>query len=72
MMGYEREKRRYIHPHVEICRNCGGNGFNMVDSDPILMGKGEIVRRECEVCDGSGRVIVSREVTIKVLAFGQG
>lgn len=65
-------KKSYVYPHVELCRNCEGKGFNMVDTAPILMGKGEIVKESCTVCEGTGRVIVSRIIETTVIPFDIG
>lgn len=71
-MSIKNIKRRYEHPHAELCRKCGGKGFNMIDKEPILMGKGEIVKEDCTVCGGTGRVIVSRVIETTVIPFDIG
>lgn len=64
-------KRNYVHPHVEICRDCEGRGFNIKETDPLLMGKGETVREPCKLCAGTGRVIISKVVETKILPFDE-
>lgn len=71
-MSVKNIKKRYEHPHVEVCRKYGGKGFNMIDKEPILMGKGEIVKENCVVCAGTGRVIISRMIETTVIPFEAG
>lgn len=59
--------RQYNHENIEICRNCGGTG--MAEKEGLLsVFNGECVG-VCPVCEGSGRVTVTRDVTVTVESF---
>lgn len=49
------KREKTIPPHIVACKLCGGKG----------MKEGE----ECPQCQGSGRVIVSCEVTTYITAY---
>jgi DnaJ-class molecular chaperone len=53
--------REYHKNTIEICRNCGGTG-----RDRSVLG---LIKSECPVCDGSGRVEKTTDITITVRPF---
>lgn len=48
--------------YVDVCRNCQGIGRTI----PILEVNGHRLPQVCEVCGGSGRVYVVKDITITV------
>lgn len=54
--------REYEFTKIEICRNCGGTG-----RERSVLG---LIKGECPVCDGSGRVRKTTEITVTVRPFG--
>ena len=63
------KKRQYSHENIEICRNCGGTGMAESEGFPSVF-SGECAG-VCPVCDGSGRVTVTRDVTVTVESFNK-
>lgn len=64
--------RQYKFDTIEICRNCGGKGVVAIEKKglfPSLRGTGVT---ECDVCDGTGRVTVTKDVTITVESYTEG
>lgn len=59
---------RYIHGVVEICRDCGGHGkrTQYPQWDRLHQHPSTLV---CELCEGTGRVIVSKKIEVTVVAF---
>ena len=53
--------REYEFTKVEICRNCGGTG-----RERSILG---ILKSECPVCDGSGRVEKTTGITVTIRPF---
>lgn len=59
-------KNKYIHPRIEVCRNCQGTGSiilvseNQNDDNKIIT---------CELCAGTGRVIISKKIEITIKPF---
>lgn len=62
-------KKRYKHPAIALCRQCGGKGI--VDDFPKedIFRQMDSFRDVCPLCKGSGRVIVSAEVLITIVAY---
>ena len=56
------KERQYQFTKIEICRNCGGTG----KEKSIL----SLIKSECPVCCGSGRVEKHTEITIMVKPYG--
>ena len=56
--------RQYNKGGIEICRNCGGSGE--VEKEGVLSVLGGYRFDVCPVCEGSGRVTVTRDVTVTV------
>jgi DnaJ-class molecular chaperone len=59
---------RYIHKHIELCTKCEGEGIRYIFAKYDLLHQ-EPIRITCEVCEGSGRVYVSKKTEITVEAF---
>ena len=60
--------KRYQHPTIELCKNCGGSGVDYkYPEHDVLRQYPEAI--ECCTCEGSGRVLVSKEIFITVEAF---
>lgn len=62
------ETTRHVHPTIELCRNCDGEGtkpfyheYDLLQMNPEI--------KECPTCEGSGRVVVSKITVIKVMPF---
>ena len=53
--------RQYESNRIEICRNCGGSG-----KDKSILG---LLKSRCPVCEGSGRVEKTTEITITVKSY---
>lgn len=53
--------RQHESKRIEICRNCGGTG-----KDKSIMG---LLDGKCHVCNGSGRVEKTTNITITVKSF---
>ena len=53
--------RQFDFEKIEVCRNCGGTG-----KEKTVLG---LLRSRCPVCEGSGRVKKTTEITITVRAF---
>lgn len=53
--------RQYQSTSIEICRNCGGTG----KEKSIL----SLIKSECPICNGSGRVHKTKEITVTVESF---
>lgn len=62
-----KKERNYKYDTIEICRNCGGTGIAEKEGR-ISVFSGECVG-VCPVCEGSGRVTVTRDVTITVESY---
>lgn len=62
-----KKERKYKYDTIEICRNCGGSG--MVDRKGLLHVLGGFRPDVCPVCEGSGRVSVTRDVTVTVESY---
>lgn len=59
---------RYQHPVIEICRDCKGEGQrDFYHEYDVLMMHPEFKR--CPTCEGSGRVVVSKNIEVTVVAF---
>ena len=77
------KERQYQFTKIEICRNCGGTGKVEEEEEKKmgLMGRMGLRlprpagtpsgRGTCPVCDGSGRVSKTTEITITVRPFGR-
>lgn len=60
----------------EVCIECGGSGqvvrsqgfFSMATTCGSCRGRGEIIRKPCKSCHGSGRETVSRKLSVSVPA----
>jgi DnaJ-class molecular chaperone len=60
--------KRYMHPTIELCRDCEGTGimyvydkYDMLHQEPIAI--------TCTTCESSGRVLVSKITVITVEPF---
>jgi len=60
--------KRNIHPAVELCKDCEGSGikytyhkYDILHSEPTEV--------TCTTCEGTGRVIVSKKIEIRVEPF---
>ena len=53
--------RQYEFKKIEICRNCNGTG-----KEKTILG---LLRNSCPVCDGSGRVEKTTDITITVRPY---
>lgn len=62
--------RQYKYDTIEICRNCGGVG-HVKPEQGILSSLLDCQDRteRCPVCEGSGRVTVTKDVTITVESY---
>lgn len=62
--------KKHIHPSIEICRECGGTGdkYYFAEND---YREENLIRRDCCICDGAGRVVISKEIITKVEAFSR-
>lgn len=63
------KKLKRIHPTVEICRECSGVGANHVFDNEDLFQRGDTHAEICSLCNGSGRVIVSKTIEVTIEAF---
>ena len=59
------EKKKYKHAKICICRKCSGTGLcSVYDKEDILqMYPGTV---DCDLCNGSGKVLVSSVTTTKI------
>ena len=55
-------KSRYNHPHISLCRQCGGKGY-LSNYDEYA---DETTTEVCPLCQGSGRVLVSKTIQITI------
>ena len=62
--------RQYKFDTIEICRNCGGMGVVEIEKKGLFSAMRGTGVTECDVCDGTGRVTVTKEVTITVSSYG--
>ena len=59
---------RYMHPTVELCRDCEGNGITCkFEPWDVLNQQPEEIT--CPTCEGSGRVVVSKKIEVTVEPF---
>lgn len=61
------DKNIFVHPYVQCCKNCHGLG--------VIYGtnrNGKYDRKICTLCKGSGRVRISKQITIKIEAYVSG
>jgi len=62
------EHKRYMHPTIELCKICEGTGVNHKFHEHDLLNQHpETI--QCETCEGSGRVLVSKITVITVESF---
>ncbi|MDL2289949.1 hypothetical protein LJB95_00910 [Paludibacteraceae bacterium OttesenSCG-928-F17] len=61
-------KTKYHHPTIEICRKCNGTGHTHTFA-PDDYREEYPIKQSCELCLGSGRVIVSKKIETKIEAF---
>lgn len=62
--------------HPETCRQCHGTGqvsrsqgfFTVRTTCPYCRGKGQIVSHPCKRCNGNGKVMVRKKVSVKIPA----
>ena len=59
-----KKERKYKYDNIEICRNCGGTGIADLNLITGITSQGY-----CPVCEGSGRVTVTRDVTVTVESY---
>ena len=62
------EFTRHMHPTIEICKKCGGTGTDYEYHIHDIL-RQEATEVQCAVCDGSGRVYVSKITHITVEPF---
>jgi DnaJ-class molecular chaperone len=61
-------KNKFMHPTIELCRTCQGEGSIMVYPKwDRLQQHGEI--ETCTTCEGSGRVVVSKKIEVTIVPF---
>lgn len=61
-------KKKYVHPHIELCTQCEGSGtISVYKEDDILRLTPEPA--VCGTCMGTGRVIISSATTITITPF---
>lgn len=62
------EKKKYIHPHICICRECEGTGkaYSYQTEDVLRL---EPTLIKCELCNGTGRVVVRKKTTIIITPY---
>lgn len=65
------EQKTYIHKKICLCRNCQGTGIEITYREKDLL-KREPIRQRCPQCNGSGRVIVYGERTLKIVPYEPG
>lgn len=66
------KQKDYEFKGIEICRNCQGSGT--VDpgkewADAFLGRFSKRASGQCPVCEGSGRVVKTRNISIKITPF---
>lgn len=63
------EKTTYQHPVIELCRDCKGEGIKHVFPpwDKLNQTEPEVI--PCPLCEGNGRVIVSKKTVITIKPF---
>ena len=60
---------RYLHPTVELCRNCEGSGQLIKFPPWDILHQTDAITETCPICEGSGRVIVSKKIEVTVEPF---
>lgn len=64
------KQKDYEFTGIEICRNCQGSGT--VDSGKEwvdVFGRFRNDGRRCPVCEGSGRIVKTRNISIRITPF---
>ncbi|NCB67460.1 MAG: hypothetical protein EOM47_01255 [Bacteroidia bacterium] len=60
---------RYMHPTVELCRKCDGEGSLIKFPVWDVLCQTEPTIETCDLCEGSGRVKVSKKIEVTVEPF---
>jgi len=58
-----------MHPTIELCKTCGGDGFKHIYREFDVLKQESIKTTDCPTCLGSGRVVVSKITVITVEPF---
>lgn len=61
-------KKRFVQPHICLCRKCEGSGTMSVYKEHDIL-RLEPAAATCDVCNGTGRVIISSETIITITPF---
>lgn len=56
------EYKKYVHPSVKLCPVCRGKEKEYLYHEDDLLNQ-EPVKITCRTCNGSGRVVISKEIT---------
>jgi DnaJ-class molecular chaperone len=59
---------RYLHGVVEICRDCDGEGIRTTYAQWDRLHQ-HPTTDTCALCEGTGRVRVSKKIEVTVVAF---
>lgn len=62
-------KKRYQHPMIELCRDCEGTGIVYIFPEWDIFKQTEPEACTCSLCEGSGRVQVSKQIIITINPF---
>lgn len=64
-------KTNHGHPKIELCSQCGGSGEVKL-KDKYERFKRPFGYEECDLCEGSGRVLTKTEIVTTIVAFKKG
>lgn len=62
-------KKEWEHTHIELCGICGGAGVVYAYEDYDLLKLRTPKETTCPCCNGTGRVLKSKEIMVQVEPF---
>ena len=65
------KQKDYEFTGIEICRNCQGSGTVNPGKEWVdaFLGRFRKSGGQCPVCEGSGRIVKTRNISIKITPF---
>ncbi|MEG1998568.1 MAG: hypothetical protein RRY55_01210 [Bacteroidales bacterium] len=62
-------RKEWEHRHIELCGICNGAGILYLYDEMDIIRQREAKEAVCQYCNGTGRVLKSKEIVIEVEPF---